>query len=88
MSAQTNGQYPAWLWIITGLVALSAIGNSCNQQPSGGSSSFTPASKQEDFGYRYTKERVKLEGYSDREASQAADAIMKFQRAQEQRRNR
>lgn len=35
--------------------------------------------------YRYVKERVKLEGYSDREAAQAADAIMKFHNAQEAR---
>ena len=66
MSAQTKGQYPAWLWILVGLAALSGIANSCNQQPSGGSSSFTPSSNQEDFGYRYAKERVKLEGYRDR----------------------
>lgn len=35
--------------------------------------------------YRYVKERVKLEGYSDREAAQAADAIMKFHNAQQAR---
>lgn len=35
--------------------------------------------------YRYVKERVKLEGYSDREAAQAADAIMKFHNAQKAR---
>jgi hypothetical protein len=34
------------------------------------------------FEYRYAKERVKLEGYSDREASQAAEAIVKFHEAQ------
>lgn len=88
MTANRETKYPAWLWIIATAAALTTIANSCNQSTTSSSSTnFTPSSKQEDFGYRYTKERVKLEGYSDKEASQAADAIMKFQRAQEQRRN-
>lgn len=37
------------------------------------------------FEYRYAKERVKLEGYSDKEASQAAEAIIKFHNAQKNR---
>lgn len=39
----------------------------------------------DDFEYRYAKERVKLEGYSDKEASQAAEAIIKFHNAQKNR---
>jgi hypothetical protein len=37
------------------------------------------------FEHRYAKERVKLEGYSDKEAQQAADAITKFHNAQKNR---
>jgi hypothetical protein len=37
------------------------------------------------FEHRYVKERVKLEGYSDKEAQQAADAIIKFHNAQQAR---
>ena len=37
------------------------------------------------FEYRYAKERVKMEGYSDREAAQAADAIVRFHEAQKAR---
>jgi uncharacterized membrane protein len=37
------------------------------------------------FEHRYVKERVKLEGYSDKEAAQAADAIMRFHEAQKAR---
>jgi len=37
------------------------------------------------FAHRYAKERVKLEGYSDKEAQQAADAITKFHNAQKNR---
>jgi hypothetical protein len=36
--------------------------------------------------YRYAKERVKLEGYSDKESAQAAEAIIKFQNAQRNKR--
>ena len=35
------------------------------------------------FEHRYAKERVKLEGYSDKESQQAADAIIKFHNAQQ-----
>lgn len=35
--------------------------------------------------YRYVKERVKLEGYSDKESAQAAEAIIKFHNAQQAR---
>jgi len=38
------------------------------------------------FDYRYAKERVKLEGYSDKESAQAAEAIIKFQNAQRNKR--
>lgn len=87
MSADRNTQYPAWLWILACLAALSGVVNSCKTDSGTSSTVFTPSSRQEDFGHRYAKERVKMEGYSDKEAAQAADAIMKFQRAQEQRRN-
>lgn len=52
------------------------------------SSNYTPSPAGVDrssFEHRYAKERVKLEGYSDREATQAADAIIKFHNAQQNR---
>jgi hypothetical protein len=52
------------------------------------SSNYTPAPAGVDrssFEHRYAKERVKLEGYSDKEAQQAADAITKFHNAQKNR---
>ena len=36
--------------------------------------------------HRYVKERFKLEGYSDAESKQAADAVLKFHNAQKARR--
>lgn len=37
------------------------------------------------FEHRYVKERFKLEGYSNKESKQAADAIIKFNNAQKNR---
>lgn len=59
--------------------------SSCNNSNVGssvGSSSVDTNS----FDYRYAKERVKLEGYSDKESAQAAEAIIKFQNAQRNKR--
>jgi hypothetical protein len=46
---------------------------------------FNPEPARSSFEHRYAKERVKLEGYSDKEATQAADAIIKFHNAQQAR---
>ncbi len=51
------------------------------------SSSYTPP-RDNSFERRYVEERFKQEGYSRSESAQAADAILKFQQAQEARRNR
>lgn len=72
-----------WLIIIGALVlgAIFSAGTVSNTVS-------TPASFDPDRGsaeYRYAKERVKLEGYSDKEAAQAADAIIKFHNAQKAR---
>jgi hypothetical protein len=51
-------------------------------------STYTPPSSSVDRSspeHRYAKERVKLEGYSDKESQQAADAIIKFHNAQKNR---
>ena len=81
--------YPIWLWAICIVVGANALIGSCkNESNTASTHSFTPSNKEEEFGHRYVKERIKLEGYNDKEASDAANAIMKFQRAQEQRKNR
>ena len=54
----------------------------------GSSSSSTPApstSRNNSFERRYVEQRFKQEGYSSQDAATAADAILKFQRAQEAR---
>jgi hypothetical protein len=44
---------------------------------------FYPVDADERFQHEYAKQRFKLEGYSDADSTQAADAIMRFQRAQQ-----
>lgn len=58
----------------------SAMISSCTNNNSG-SATYTP--DRGSFEHRYATERVKMEGYSDKEAAQAADAIVKFLEAQE-----
>lgn len=70
--------------IVFGFALVSSAVQSCN---SSGGGSYTPSatSNNNSFEHRYVKERVKLEGYSDSEAQQAADAIIKFHEAQKAR---
>jgi hypothetical protein len=55
---------------------------------SSSTSSYTTPSRDNSFERRYVEERFKQEGYNSSDSAQAADAILKFQRAQEARRNR
>lgn len=87
MSAQT--QNPGW-----GLIVLLVVGFALflqaltgNSSSSNSSSNYTPP-RDNSFERRYVEERFKQEGYSSTESAQAADAILKFQRAQEAQRNR
>lgn len=61
---------------------LSALGPS-NSTPA--DNKYRPADTDERLQHEYAKQRIKLEGYSDADAATAADAIMKFQRAQQNR---
>lgn len=76
----TASMWPVFLVILFLGALLSAMfsGNSTTTR-----ATFEPDTTSRE--YRYVKERVKLEGYSDREAAQAADAIIKFHNAQQAR---
>jgi hypothetical protein len=90
--AQNNNSGSMWP-VIFGILVIATIiqmlvGNSSSSSTSStsSSSSYSPSGvDRTSFEHRYAKERVKLEGYSDREATQAADAIIKFQNAQRNR---
>lgn len=84
MSNHNNNQsiWPVFLVVLF-------LGSLISAMFSGASSSTTTTQSYEpdtsSREYRYVKERVKLEGYSDKESAQAADAIMKFHNAQKAR---
>jgi hypothetical protein len=48
--------------------------------------SYTPPVDTNSFEYRYSKTRMKMEGFSDKDSDTAARAIMKFNEAQRNRR--
>jgi predicted negative regulator of RcsB-dependent stress response len=68
-----NGKTLFWVVII--LAVISAMFGS-------NSSSTTSSSHSNSKEYNYVKQRIKMEGYNDKEAAQAADAIIKFHNAQ------
>lgn len=83
MSNQNNNQA---MWPV--FIALLILGCVFAGAFSGAKTTTTTQSYEPDTSsreYRYVKERVKLEGYSDKESAQAADAIMKFHNAQKAR---
>ncbi len=51
---------------------------------SGGS--YSPPVNTNSFEYNYSKNRLKMEGYSDKDSDTAARAIMRFNEAQRNRR--
>lgn len=84
VSNQNNG---SGVWTV--IIAMFVIAALISTLTGGGSTSSTAPTTYSpnagSFEHRYVKERVKLEGYSDREASQAADAIIKFHNVQKNR---
>ncbi|NBT75146.1 hypothetical protein EBZ80_18320 [bacterium] len=78
-----NEQQSMWpvfivLLVIGTLISMVTANNVSPQR-----ASFEPDSSSVE--HRYVKERFKLEGYSDAESKQAADAIIKFHNAQQAR---
>lgn len=71
--------------IIVGIALLLQLAGGGGSSRSASSSS---SPRDSSFERRYVEERFKQEGYSSSESAQAADAILKFQRAQDARRNR
>ena len=86
MSNNSNGSIWPVVWVILGIaVVMQMIAGNNSSTSSSPSYSSSPSTSSDSFEHRYVKERVKLEGYSDSEAQQAADAIIKFHNAQKAR---
>ncbi len=81
---QKETPYEQWVTVLIGIVVLAALGTLF----SGNSNTNSPtvsAPSSPTTEHRYVRERFRQEGYSDREAQQAADAIIKFHNAQQNR---
>lgn len=83
MSNQSNDFSGFWPVIFVAMILGIMLAGMFSGNTGATTQSFEPDTTSRE--YRYVKERVKLEGYSDREAAQAADAIMKFHNAQQAR---
>jgi hypothetical protein len=83
MNNANNNGFGLWPVIIIAMVLGIMFAGMFSGSTGSTTQSFTPDPTSRE--YRYVKERVKLEGYSDRDAAQAADAIMKFHNAQQAR---
>ena len=77
---QTGGIWPAVVVFFVVAAILQALFGSSSTP-----STYSPP-RDNSFERRYVEERFKQEGYSSSESAQAADAILKFQRAQEAQR--
>jgi len=84
-----NNNISPFGWLLITAVAATLLGQlfggSGNSTSS--SSSYAPSSSSS-AERRYVEQRFKQEGYSSKDAATAADAILKFQRAQEAQRSR
>lgn len=69
--------------LLAGVIAQSAIVSCAPSVNTGNSSSFNADTSS--FEHRYATERFKQEGYSNKDARTAADAVMKFNNAQKNR---
>lgn len=80
-----QGQEGCGIWGIFGiiLIVFCAILSAFESKSQPADGKYYPASSDERFQHEYAKQRIKMEGYSDADAATAADAIMKFQRAQQ-----
>lgn len=85
---ETNNNNGSTFWTVVFALILgsvfSSMCSSCINSTTTNSVPYQPADNSSPE-YRYAKERVKLEGYSDKESAQAAEAIIKFHNAQKNR---
>jgi uncharacterized membrane protein YjjP (DUF1212 family) len=80
-----SSSWPLIVFVFVVCIFISMLFGNGTNSTSSTSSTSTSAPDKSSFEYRYAKERVKQEGYSDREAAQAAEAIIKFHNAQKAR---
>lgn len=84
MTKNPSADFGAWWMIILVAVALAALGNLFTNN-AGTPPAARPSAGGNTAEHRYVHERFRQEGYSNSEAQQAADAIIKFHNAQQNR---
>ena len=85
MSQEDEG-FSVWGWVTLVFIGIAVVLSLLDtNKPPASDGEYYPASSEERAQREYAKQRVKMEGYSDADAATAADAIMKFQRAQQNR---
>jgi hypothetical protein len=77
---QNSGMWVVVLAVVGFAMLLNLIGGN-----GGGATTSSPPVNRNSIEHRYATERLKQEGYSTSEAQQAADAIIKFHNAQQNR---
>lgn len=85
MSNNSSNDSGFWFWVIVigGIMLLGqAIGGNRNSStPTSSSSSYSPTAPER----VYVEQRFRNEGYSNAESQQAAEAVLKFHQAQQNR---
>ena len=81
--AQQSGNSGCGIWLAAFIGIAFVMSLFAPSKPEAPERAFYPADSNERFQHEYAKQRIKLEGYSDADATKAADAIMRFQRAQQ-----
>lgn len=84
----TTTDVKPWIWILLAFGLMCVVLDSCKNgaDSGGGSTDYTPS--RNTIEHRYATERFKQEGLSNSDAQTAADAVIKFHNAQQQRNNR
>lgn len=87
MAKNNESNSGIWVFVLALAIgsAVAGLFNGGGSSTSSTATTYTPSVDTNSVEYKYAKERVRLEGYSDKESAQAAEAIIKFHNAQQNR---
>lgn len=84
-----NSSNNSFIWLLAGVLCLGALVpmlfSGCESSNSSNTFEPMPAASSDSFERRYVKERFKQEGFSSSDSATAAEAVLKFHNAQQQR---
>lgn len=83
-----NNNISPFGWVVILAVALTLLGQLFGGNTTTTTTTSSAPTRDDSFERWYVEQRFKQEGYSAKDSTTAADAVLKFQRAQESRRNR